>query len=126
MKPTSRLVAVFTASVPLALVIGLAYPRLWTVWLAHVGAVVAAAGIDIVLALPRRRLTIDVGVPDQLYIGEPGVATVKLAGRGWRRDVRVHVLPELDEDFEPQPAFAIDLAVGDAGKRGREARGTAA
>jgi uncharacterized protein (DUF58 family) len=121
MKPTARLVALFTASVPLALVIGLGYPKLWSVWLAFVGAAIAAAGIDIVLALPRRRLRVDVAVPDQLYIGERGAATARLTARGWRRGVHVHVLPELDEDFAPHPAFAVDLVA----PRGSQATGDA-
>jgi uncharacterized protein (DUF58 family) len=109
MKPTSRCVAVFVAGVPLALVIGLVYARLWTVWIAYLGAAICAAGIDVLLALPRRRLRGEVAVPDQLFIGETGAATITLTGRGWRRALRVTVLAELDDDLVAQPPLAVTL-----------------
>jgi uncharacterized protein (DUF58 family) len=117
MKPTSRCVALFVIGVPLALVIGLVQAKYWTVWIAYLGASVLAAGIDVLFALSRRRLHVDVKVPSQLYIGDRGSATVTLTGKGWRRGLRVHALPELDADLEPQAPLTIDLVPG--GKTGQ-------
>lgn len=109
MKPTARLVALFVAGVPLALAIGLVAPRLWTVAMAYTGMVVCAAGVDVLFGLPRRRLAVDVTVPDLLYIGEAGAAEVAMTGRGWRRPVTVQALPELSTDLAAQPPFAVAL-----------------
>jgi uncharacterized protein (DUF58 family) len=98
--------------VPLALVVGLVHARLWTVWIAYLGAAICAAGIDVLFALPRRRMRVDVDAPAQLYIGDEGTATIRLTGRGWRRGLRIQVVPELDEDLAPQPPLAITIRPG--------------
>jgi uncharacterized protein (DUF58 family) len=109
MKPTARCVALFVAGVPLALVVGLIHVKLWSVWIAYLGATVCAAGIDVLFALPRRRVRVDVEAPDHMYIGDEGAATIRITGRGWRRGARILVLPELDPDLAPQPARVIAL-----------------
>jgi uncharacterized protein (DUF58 family) len=115
MKPTSRCVALFVAGVPLALVVGMVHVKLWTAWIAYLGACVCAAGIDVLFALPRRRMRVVIKVPDQMFIGERDTAVISLTGAGWRRGVRVHIVPELDQDLEPQPPVVIDLAPGAEG-----------
>src|SRR5258705_6426104 len=102
MKPTARCVALFVAGVPLALVVGLIHVRLWSVWIAYLGATIVAAGIDLLFALPRRRVRVDVDAPDQLYIGDTGSATITITGRRWRRGARILVPPHLDPDLSPQ------------------------
>src|SRR4029079_5283963 len=56
MRPTLRCLLVFLAGIPLSLGAVAIHPRLWTVWVAYLGAAVLLAGLDGVLALPRRRL----------------------------------------------------------------------
>ncbi len=102
MRPTLRCLLVFLAGIPLSLTAVAISPRLWTVWLSFLGAAILLAGIDFVLGLPRRRLAITAHLPDQLFIGESGVATIALVAR-WRRPTPVQLVAELDAELEPQP-----------------------
>ena len=102
MRPTLRAMIVFLAGIPISLVAVVVSPRLWTMWLAYLGAALMLLGVDFVLALPRRRLKIDPQLPEQLFIGESGVAKLELTAR-WRRAAPLELVAELDDDLEPQP-----------------------
>ncbi len=104
MRPTLRALIVFLVGIPLSLLAVTISVRLWTIWLAYLGAVVLLFGIDFVLGLPKRRLTITSKLPDQLFIGEPGVAKLSIQAR-WRRPASLEILPELDDDLAPQAAL---------------------
>jgi hypothetical protein len=54
MRPTLRCLLVFLAGIPLSLGAVAIHPRLWTVWVAYLGAAVTLAGLDGLLGLPRR------------------------------------------------------------------------
>ena len=110
MRPTLRCLLLFAGGVPAALVAVIVHPRLWTVWLAYLGAALLLAGADAIFALARRRLRLDVTTPDQVFIGEEGTLRVGLAARGWTRPLEIDVLPELDEDLEPVPLATAHLA----------------
>jgi uncharacterized protein (DUF58 family) len=113
MRPTLRCVLVFVAGIPAALLAVLIHPRLWTVWLAYLGAAIVITGLDALLGLGKRRLTITAKAPEQLFIGDAGVLRVTLTARGWRRDAELEVLPELEDDLEPQPLRPVRLVPGD-------------
>jgi len=119
MRPTLRCVLVFATGIPVSLVAVLVHPRLWTIWLAFLGASAAIAGADYLLGLPRRRLKIAVDVPEQLFIGSSGAAVVELLAR-WR-GARVELLAELDDDLEPVPAQTVAM-VADRDDRAARAR----
>ncbi|MFT3696167.1 MAG: DUF58 domain-containing protein [Kofleriaceae bacterium] len=102
MRPTLRALIVFLAGIPLSLLAVTISVRLWTIWLAYLGAVVLLFGIDLVLGLPKRRLKIEPKLPEQLFIGEPGVARLNITTR-WRQRSKLEILPELDDDLAPQP-----------------------
>jgi uncharacterized protein (DUF58 family) len=109
MRPTLRCVLVFLAGIPLSLAAVAASARLWTVWLSYLGATVTVAGVDALLALPKRRLRVEVRAPEQVYIGEGGAATITIVARGWKRAARLELLMELDDDLEPQAPATITL-----------------
>ena len=113
MRPTLTCLLLVAGGVPAALVAVLVHPRLWTVWVAYLGAVMVLAGLDALLAVPCRRLQLEVEVPDQLYIGatgaDEGEARVRIRARGWKRDARLALLPELDAELEPQPLTTVTL-----------------
>jgi uncharacterized protein (DUF58 family) len=110
MRPTLRALILFAGGVPAALVPVLVHPRLWTVWIAYLGAAVIVLGCDAIFALARRRLTVTVTTPEQIFIGDDGTLRAMLAARGWRRPLGVDVLAELDEDLEPVPLATAHLA----------------
>jgi uncharacterized protein (DUF58 family) len=103
MRPTLRCLVLLLAGIPVSLGAVSLDARLWTVWITYLGAGLLLTGIDALLALPRRRLRIEVELPEQVFIGEIGRAAIRLAAPGWRRTARLGVLPELDDDLAPQP-----------------------
>lgn len=108
MRPTLRALIVFLAGIPLSLGAVTVSVRLWTMWLAYLGAALLLLGVDFVLGLPKRRLKIATGLPEQLFIGEPGVARLAITAR-WRRQATLEILAELDDDLAPQPAFQVTV-----------------
>lgn len=111
MWPTARTVALLAAGVPVALLTAVVDGRLWPLWLVALFGVVAAAGVDALLGLPRRRMRIVVEAPAELFIGERGTATVRFVGRGWRRPVTVEAVVEADPLLAPIPFQHVTLAV---------------
>ncbi|CAN5584223.1 DUF58 domain-containing protein [soil metagenome] len=108
MRPTLRALIVFLAGMPLSLGAVTLSVRLWTLWLAYLGAALLLLGVDFVLGLPKRRLKIVTALPAQLFIGEPGVARLAITAR-WRRQATLEVLAELDDDLAPQPTFQVTV-----------------
>jgi uncharacterized protein (DUF58 family) len=106
--PTSRAVLLAAAGFPLALVPVLARPGLWGLWFACAALSVFAFGLDAVLALPPRRLEVEVETPDQLAVGTAGTVKVRLSAP--RAISRLEVLLDLHEDFEPAGPVQVALA----------------
>ena len=111
MRPTPRCLVVFLAGIPVSLGAVSIDPRLWTVWVAYVGAAALLVGLDALLALPRRRLRVTASLPPQIYIGETGAARVQLAAPT-RRPVQLGVLAELDPELWPQPELPARIEGG--------------
>jgi uncharacterized protein (DUF58 family) len=107
MRPTLRCLLVFLAGIPLSLGAVAIHPRLWTVWIAYLGAAVMLAGLDALLALPRRKLRITAAVPQQVFIGETGTAVIDLVAG--RRGATLELVAELDDDLAPQPPLRAAL-----------------
>jgi uncharacterized protein (DUF58 family) len=114
MRPTLRALIVFLAGLPLSLVGVAISARLWTIWIAYLGAAFLLLGVDFVLGLPKRRLRVDSKLPEQLFIGESGTAELAITAR-WRRAAAIELLAELDDDLAPQPAMQTILQPSDKG-----------
>jgi uncharacterized protein (DUF58 family) len=117
MRPTLRCLLVFLAGIPISLGAVTIHPRLWTVWITYLGAAVTLAGLDALLALPRRKLRVTAAVPEQVFIGETGTATIELAAG--RRGAALEVLAELDDDLAPQPPSQVVMRAAGAGQPAR-------
>jgi uncharacterized protein (DUF58 family) len=111
-SPTPRAVVVAAAGFPLALVPALVSPRWWGLWLAYAALTAFAFGLDLVLGLPSRRLTVKVEPPEQLPVGATGAVAVRLSAPRAAR--RVELLLDLDPDFEPSPPVTAALPAGQA------------
>ena len=101
MRPTLRCLVVFLAGIPLSIGAVTINPRLWTVWLVYLAAALLLTGIDAVLGMPKRRLKVKATIPEQVFIGEVGIANIDLTAG--RRGASVELIAELDDDLEPQP-----------------------
>jgi uncharacterized protein (DUF58 family) len=120
MRPTLRCLLVFLAGIPISLGAVTIHPRLWTVWITYLGAAVTLAGLDALLALPRRKLRVTASVPAQVFIGETGTATIDLVAG--RRGGTLEILAELDDDLAPQPPIQAVLRADGAGPAGKGPR----
>jgi uncharacterized protein (DUF58 family) len=111
MRPTLRCLLVFLGGIPISLGAAVVSPRLWTVWLSYLGATILLAGIDAVLAMPRRRLSLEATLPPQVFIGDAGVAMLEVVGR-WRRGATLQLVAELADDLVEQEPVNVTLAAG--------------
>ena len=100
-RPTLRAVLIFAAGIPLALLIVIYNPGLWALSFDYALLVLIVGVSDLALACPRRRLNVKIAVPDRLYIGEQGAATVSIATGGFRRPIRFEAIAEQRGDIEP-------------------------
>jgi uncharacterized protein (DUF58 family) len=108
--PTSRAVVVAGAGFPLALAPVLLRPGVWGLWLAWAALSAFAFALDAVLALPPRRLEVEVETPEQLAVGVVGAVEVRLSAP--RAVPRVEVLLDLHAEFVPAPALTVSLPAG--------------
>lgn len=108
-RPTLRMVLFAAAGLPVALAPAVLREGLWPLWLGAVVALLLTAGVDALLALPRRRLVISTEMPDVLYMGATDSLVVSLAAPRGRRATRLEVLLDLGDDLEPVPARSVDL-----------------
>jgi uncharacterized protein (DUF58 family) len=112
MRPTLRLVLLCLAGLPVSLGAALVRPSLWPVWLGALVAVSLMAGVDGLLALPRRRLAVTATAPEVLYMGERDPLVVELGARGWGRPVRLELLVDLGADLAPVAARQVVVPAG--------------
>ena len=84
-RPTRRAVLLFALGVPFAFLLVVLDPALWEFCLDFGALVLIALGVDALLTLPRRRLEVEVDLPEALYVGEAGEIKVVLAARRYAR-----------------------------------------
>ncbi len=118
MRPTPLGVALFTLSLPVAVVTVTWWPAHWHVSLYLPCAVLAVMLADACAMLPAGGLTVAATAPGRLYIGQSGTATLRLDCPGWKAATAVHAVPEVDGEAEnPEPATgnirdaALELAL---------------
>lgn len=99
-SPTRQLILGMLAGLPIAL-LAVFMTSLWVIWAAYVAGLILCAGLDLVLGLHPRQLTLDAQLSPMIYLGEPAQLTLNIQGRRWSRttplQVRFEVEGELDE-----------------------------
>lgn len=111
-RPTARAALFFALSIPLALLIVMAYPALWYVSLYYPCILVVLMLADMGAMLPRRRLELEVSAPARLYIGERGAATVRLRTPGWSGKTPIAAIAELNGETDEASTVSGRLAGG--------------
>lgn len=112
MQPTVRSALLFAAGLPAALLPAVIDARLWTVWLALFVAAIVAVIADALAGMPRRRLGIEVELPEMLYIGDRDPLRVVLTPHGRRRPLPIELIVDLDPLLTPQPAATARIEPG--------------
>ncbi len=112
MKPTGRSTLVMILGLPLAALPALTDGRLWLLWFSYLALALLLMGVDSALAQPRRRIGLDIRMPDQLFIGRDGTLDldITLSGRQWPR--RMEVLLETGPLLLPPEMQTLDLEPG--------------
>lgn len=100
-RPTPRALLIFAAGTPLALLIVLFNPSLWTLSLDYAVLALIVGLTDLALACPWRRLTVKIAAPDRLFIGEQGATGLSISTGGFRRAVGFETIAEQHGDIEP-------------------------
>jgi uncharacterized protein (DUF58 family) len=111
-RPTRRAVLLFGASVLIGLVIAAVAPGWWIVSADWAVFVLAGLSLDALLAAKPRALSIDIDIPERLFIGETGGAKAMVALESNNRPARVELLLEQIGDAEPPGIVAIALVPG--------------
>ncbi len=122
MHPTRRLLALFGAGFPTALLPALVDASLWRFWIGFVAYVGIAATLDGLVALRSSRLERRIVVPSRLLLGEPGVAVVHLRAAG-RRGIPIDVHLDLSPDLEPVEPRRVTLGAPSGGEEAIPADG---
>lgn len=104
MHPSRRAVLLVAAATALAVVPALAAPGLWALWLFAWGLFLLLFVIDGVLAPRRVDLEHALDVPDLLYLGDPGEATLSLRLPRATRPARALVKLDLAAPLVPVAA----------------------
>jgi uncharacterized protein (DUF58 family) len=112
MRPTLRTVLLFLAGGPLALLVTLIDPALWTMWISSVSGSVVLVGFDFLVGLPRRRVRVVAEVPETLYIADRDPLRLRITARGWQRATRLNVIVDLDSNLQSQPEIATSVVPG--------------
>jgi len=93
-RPTRRAVLLFALAVAFAFLLVIVDRNLWEFSFDLGALVLIAIGIDALLGLARRRLRVEVTLPDALYVGEAGAIEVELAASRHPRAVAIELLAE--------------------------------
>jgi uncharacterized protein (DUF58 family) len=100
-RPTLRAVLLFSATVPLALVILAVNPGLWPISLDFGVFVMVLIGIDALLCTRFRDLQVTHAVPARLFIGNEGALHLTIAQEGQTRAVPFEALLEQRGNLAP-------------------------
>jgi len=112
MRPTGRAAVLVGAAVPVALLVAVLFPDAWPFGLAFLAGGLVSIGLDALLSLPPRALTVTWKLPPVLYIGSSDPVTVRLtAGRGGRA-VPVELALDADRRLAPPPRVRAMVAPG--------------
>jgi uncharacterized protein (DUF58 family) len=98
---------------PVALGSALLSAEMWPVWMGAVVAMLLLAGVDALLALPRRQLRVRTEPPEVLYMGESDPLAVELSAPGWGRPARLELLADLGDELESVPALEVVVPAGE-------------
>lgn len=111
-RPTRRAVLVFAIGTPLSLLLVITNPALWPFSFDYGVLVLLVIATDALLALPARRLAVNVSTPSRLYIGERGYVTAVIAVARHHRPVRFQFLCDQRGDLEPTEIVTCELIGG--------------
>ena len=111
-KPTPRAVAVFTAGIPLTLLLVIYNPTLWEFSLAYGLVMLVVLAGDAAAAFPPRRLVLRVTSPESLQIGETGAITATISHGNVRRTTQFSLLCERRPEAEPSEVARCALKPG--------------
>jgi uncharacterized protein (DUF58 family) len=106
-RPTRAAVVLFAALLPIPWLLLIFKPGLWPFAFDASALVLIVVATDAALAYPRRRLGVELTVPEAGFVGEPLAATLVVAVAAHRRPARFELA--LDVSGDAQPSLAHDV-----------------
>jgi uncharacterized protein (DUF58 family) len=100
-RPTLRAALLFGAGIPVGVAAILIDPGLWPAALGYVALAALALGVDAVLAMPGRALTVLREAPPLLYAGDSDVLKIGLLNRSARWAARLEGRCDVDDLLRP-------------------------
>jgi uncharacterized protein (DUF58 family) len=116
MRPTLRAVAIFALGLPAAAFLVIYDPALWPFSFDYGVLVILAIATDAMLAFPGRFLSLDIAVPEKLYIGERSATLVTIAAAPYRRQTRFELLADQQGEAEPPAVVRAELPPGNSAR----------
>jgi uncharacterized protein (DUF58 family) len=123
-RPTLRAALCFSLSVPAALLVVSLWEGRWYFALYYPSAMLAFIAADVIMAVPRRALTVLLSAPERFYVGHDSGVTVELRADNRGRPLRFEALLEQSGPADdPLPASGVmtdgrlDLRLGIAPRR---------
>lgn len=98
LRPTLRATLLMLLGLPAALATVTIHADLWVLWAACLGGALALLAVESLIILPGRSVGVALWLPETLYIGEDGVATVTLTlpeGRRIAAEIKLEAGPLL-------------------------------
>jgi len=92
MRPSRRAVLLFSAGLPVPVMLLVIDSRLWPLSIDYSAFVLLVIVVDMLLAFPGRQLSVSTQLPERLFIGETGALEIVLAATPHRRAVRFEML----------------------------------
>jgi len=112
MRPTPKAVIYFALTVPLALVLVTVLAEIWFFAVYPPVIVLAFVGLDMIMALPAGRLTVEVRRPVRLSIGQKGPVTLNITAAKFNRPTKIEALLEQSGEAEAPAMVSGVLADG--------------
>ncbi|MBQ1542236.1 MAG: DUF58 domain-containing protein [Caulobacteraceae bacterium] len=109
--PTARAVGLAALGAPVALLLGVAAPKLWLIGAAWIAVCAAALLLDAVLAADPRKAELDLSSPVSVPVGAPAGLRARAAFAGANRPAVVELALETCERLTVQPRRATARAV---------------
>jgi uncharacterized protein (DUF58 family) len=116
-RPTLKLVLLFSASAPIALLIIAAYGGAWHIALYYPAAIAAAAIADVLASLWPARAEIFVTLPRQMFVASRGEVEVRVTAEGYGRTAALEALLEASGDIDSPRAASSRLSGGQCALR---------
>jgi len=111
-KPTRIAVAIFTAGIPLSLLLAIEVPQFSILGFTFSAIFLVVFAADVLMATKARGLPVRSILPERLYIGDRSQITGTVVGAGLSRPLRLQLLAEQEGYMDPAAPVEVTVQPG--------------